>query len=222
MKKTFRPLICLLAWSSLALAAPFTNGGFELPTTQTTIFLFNGDPFVTGWTHGGNFQGEFYTFDNQYGILAGEGNYYIGWGASSATGGTLSQTFDTVIGDTYTVDYLLTTQQFLGSNLPFQSNTVAAFDGVTLLNSVVNSFNMAAGNWQAGTQLSFFATSTSTTLIFTDTTTVNNSGPINWGLDAVTVNGQSGAIPEPSTYALMGGSLALLAWLRQRSFISRK
>lgn len=216
MKNTFTPLICLLAWSSLALAAPFTNGGFELPTSQNTIFLGFGDTFVTGWTHGGNNLGEFYTFNNQYGILAGEGNYYIGWGANNAIGGTLSQNFDTVIGDTYTVDYLLTTQQLALANLPIQSNTVAAFNGATLLNSVSNSFNMAAGIWQAGNQLTFVATSTSTTLVFTDTTAFADGQPINWGLDAVTVNSQSGAVPEPSTYALMGGSLALLAWYRRR------
>jgi hypothetical protein len=218
MKNTFLQFIGLLACSSLALAAPFTNGSFENPGTGAATSLNNNAFVVTGWSHTGTTFGDLYTRSNTFGIAAGDGLYYITWGGSGATGGTLSQTFDTVIGDIYTVNYLITTQQLAGSNLPIQSNTVAAFDGSALLNSVTNSFNMAAGNWQAGTTLTFVAASTSTTLRFTDTTSSTNSPSINWGLDVVTVNGQpgqSGAVPEPSTYALMGGSLALLAWLRR-------
>jgi hypothetical protein len=106
--------------------------------------------------------------------------YYIGWGANGATNGTLFQTFDTVIGTTYNINYLLTTQQLTGV-LPIQSNLVEALNGASVLNFVTNSFNQAAGIWNAGATLSFVAASTSTTLRFTDTTSAANSGPINWG-----------------------------------------
>lgn len=139
---------------------------------------------------------------------------YIGWGGSGATGGTLSQTFDTTIGTTYTVDYLLTTQQLGGSNLPVQSNLVQALDGASVLASVTNSFNMAAGNWTAGARLTFVAQSIATTLRFTDTST--NAVSINWGLDNVLVNGVSAptpsGVPEPSTYGMMGIAMAGLVW----------
>jgi hypothetical protein len=210
----------IVATATLGIATPFTNGDFESPGgVGVTVFLPNGSTFVTGWTHGGNEQGEFYTTAGVWGISAGDGTHYIGWGASGAINGTMSQTFDTVAGTTYNVNYLLTTQQLTGT-LPIESNVVQALDGATVLNSVTNDFNQAAGIWNSGATLSFVATSASTTLLFTDTTTGANSGPINWGLDAVTVDGVNpvgtpGA-PEPATYGLIGLGLTVLTDCRKK------
>ncbi|MBL8174790.1 MAG: DUF642 domain-containing protein, partial [Bryobacterales bacterium] len=171
-------LAALLGFAAFAQAAPFTNGSFESPGGSTTE-LGVGSTHVTGWVHGVTSGAEFYTTSNHFSIPAGDGTHYITWGGVGIVGGTLSQTFDTTPGTTYAVNYLLTTQQFFAPILPVQSNSVQAFDGATLLNSTTNSFNMAAGVWLAGNQLTFTATSASTTLVFTDTTTPQNSPPIN-------------------------------------------
>ncbi len=217
--KSLLLVVCALAGTAtLVIASPFTNGDFESPGAGGgTVFLLNGSTYVTGWTHGGNDLGEFYTQAGVWGIPAGDGLNYIGWGANGATGGTLSQTFDTVAGTTYTVNYLLTTQQ-LGPPIPIEANLVEALDGLTVLNSVTNSFNQNAGVWLPGATLTFVATSSSTTLEFVDQTTAQNSGPVNWGLDAVTVEGAVGqpGAPEPATYALIGLGLGVLALGRRK------
>src|SRR5258708_5150764 len=114
MRRTsFLAITTLVGMATFGMAAPFTNGSFESPTSLSTVFLGPGDTFVTGWIHGGSSgsNSEFYTFTGQWAINAGAGTYYIGWGGNGATGGTMSQTFDTLIGTTYNVNYLLTTQQ---------------------------------------------------------------------------------------------------------------
>ena len=216
LKQILVTTVALFGVAALGVAGPFTNGSFESPGGGTSVFLTNGSTYVTGWTHGGNDLGEFYTKSGDWGILAGAGTYYVGWGGNGATSGTLFQTFDTLLGTTYNVNYLLTTQQFPGTP-PIESNLVEALNGVTVLNSVANSFNQASGIWNAGTTLSFLAVSTSTTLRFTDTTSAANSGPVNWGLDGVTVAAVGGgAVPEPSTYGLIGLGLGVLALGRKK------
>jgi hypothetical protein len=212
-----------LGLANEARAAAFQNGGFENPAGNGTVITFlnaSTANFLPGWTHS-EANSEFHVCGNAFGITAGEGNCYLGWGANGTTGGTLSQTFDTVIGDIYTVNYLLTTQQFLQANRPLQSNTVEAISGLTTLASVGNSFDMAAGVWETGSVLQFVADSTSTTLRFTDLTTSTNSGPINWGLDAITVTATSPVnngpgVPEPSTYVMAAAGLGLMAYWRRR------
>src|SRR6267378_805020 len=140
-------LTLLFALDSGALSAgPFTNGSFELPGALGSTFLPNGSTFVTGWTHAGNNNGEFYTASGEWFINAGDGTHYIGWGSNSTTGGAMSQTFDTLIGTTYNVNYLLTTQQSTATP-PVQVALVEALDGSTILSSVTNSFNQPAGIW---------------------------------------------------------------------------
>lgn len=208
----------VLGLASLAQAAPFTNGSFESPGGSTTTLVI-GSTHVTGWIHGVNPFAELYSQSGIFGIAAGDGEYYITWGGSGATGGTLSQTFDTTPGVTYAVNYLLTTQQNGSAVLPVQSNSVQAFDGNTLLGSTTNSFNMAAGNWLAGNQLTFTATSGSTTLVFTDTSDGQVADSLNWGLDAVTlaeVPGSGGDVPEPTTYGLVAMALGMIGFARRK------
>ncbi|MBS1826257.1 MAG: DUF642 domain-containing protein [Acidobacteria bacterium] len=206
----------VLVFASLAQAAPFTNGSFESPGGSTTV-LGVGSTHVTGWIHGVTDGADYLTVSGHFGIAAGDGNYYITWGGSGVVGGTLSQTFDTTPGATYVVNYLLTTQQYLLPNPPFQTNSVQALDGATVLGSTSNSFNMAAGNWLAGNQLAFIAASSTTTLVFTDTSNPQASATINWGLDAVTVaEVAGGGVPEPSTYGLVALALGMIGIARRK------
>ncbi len=201
--------------SALCSAAPFTNGSFESPGGASILFLGPGSTQVTGWLHGGNNvnSGEFYTQVADFGVAAQNGTYYIGWGGNAVTGGTLAQTFDTVAGSLYNVNYFLLSQQCnLCTGLPVQANLVEALNGIVLLNSATNNINFQTqGVWNAGATLTFQATSTSTTLRFTDATLLANSPSINWGLDNVTlsITREGSGVPEPATYGLVGTAPSL-------------
>jgi len=80
--------------SGVLSAGPFTNGSFELPGASGSTFLTNGSTFVTGWTHAGNDGGEFYTASGAWGINAGDGTHYIGWGSNGATSGMNNSRFN--------------------------------------------------------------------------------------------------------------------------------
>jgi hypothetical protein len=207
-------LALVTSTASSGLATTFFNGNFESPGTfpgPDARYLTYGDTYVTGWTHEVTDLGEFYTDGVTWGISAGEGTYYVGFGAFNNIGGTLSQTFDTIAGMTYNVNYLLTTQELTGT-LPDQVALVEALDGFTLLASVTNTINQPAGVWTSGLQLSFTAASTSTTLRFTDMTLLANGTLINWGLDDVSVLEST---PEPGTYALLALGLGFIALRRK-------
>ncbi len=207
----------LISAAALSWAGPFTNGSFESPGVfeGAATQLDNGSTYVTGWLHQGIDDGEFYTNGSVWGIAAGHGTFYVGFGAFGLTGGQLLQTFDTTPGQVYAVDYLVTTQELEGV-LPDQAALVEALDGASVLASVSNTINTPAGVWVNGLQLRFTATSASTTLRFTDTTLFANGGSLNWGLDNVSV----AAAPEPGSYALIGLGLSVIA-LRKRAFWSR-
>lgn len=212
-----KTLPILFALSSAALfAAPFQNGGFELPGTSSTVFLGAGDTFVTGWIHGGVNFVEYYSQAGQFGINPGEGTYFVGFGNNAGTNGTMSQIFDTSIGTTYNINYLLAVNGQAGPN-PAQVALVQALDGSTILNSVTNSLTGSNGIYTNGLTLSFTATSSSTTLRFTDQTTLPNSASANWVLDGITVGAVAPSqVPEPATYVLMGLGLGVLSICRKR------
>jgi hypothetical protein len=215
MKKSLSVSLSLLfGLASVAMAAPFTNGDFELPGGPT-VFLGNPDSTVTGWVHSGAGQ-DLYTANLAFGINAFSGTHYITFGGSGTTGGSMSQTFDTLIGTTYNVNYFLTTQQFGGGTPPLQETIVRAFDGLTQLNQVTNDFQPPDGTWIGGATLTFVATNTSTTLVFLDNSNGPAAGGVNWGLDAVTVNGVAGgAVPEPATFVLTGLGILGLGLVRR-------
>ena len=214
LKQMLVTTIALFGVPTAGVAASFTNGSFESPGGTSPLSLSVGSTYITGWTHGGTGE-EFYSQSGDFGILAGTGTYYVSWGGDGTTGGTLFQTFDTIVGATYNVNYLLATQQSIGTP-PIESNLVEALNGVTVLNSVTNSFNQANGIWNAGATLSFVAASPSSTLRFTDTTSGANSVTVNWGLDGVTVATVGGTIPEPSACGLIGLGLGVLALGRKK------
>jgi hypothetical protein len=215
--KLFTAALLVFGAASLGVAGPFVNGGFETvtgPVTPPVHYIGDGDTILTGWLHtgpGGFQQGEFLTDGSPFGIGPGEGFLYVGFGAGGFTGGSLSQTFDTEIGQVYLVNYLLTTQE-LGGPLPDQVAIVEAFNGATLLAGVTNTFNQPAGVWNSGLSLVFTATSASTTLRITDGTLLANSANLNWGLDDVNVL----LTPEPATFGLIGIGLGLIYFRRRK------
>ena len=225
-----RSLLSTAAWigfATIGFAGPFTNGSFESPGLNPATNRFfttpGNDTFVTGWTHvasavNSNGNLDFYSSNGAWGINADNGSNYIGFGGSGTTGGILFQTFDTVIGTSYTVNYRLTTQQLPGNVIPLESVLVEGLNGATVLNSVSTSFNPLAGVWIDGNTLTFIATSTSSTLRFTDTSNGATAFSVNWGLDTVTVNSSVGSgVPEPATWSMIGLGVVALAAFRRRA-----
>ena len=151
-----------------------------------------------------------------FGVTCNTGPNCVGFGGNGTTGATLSQTFDTVPGQSYTVNYFVTPQQGSGP----QSALVEALNGGTVLGSVTETIPLLGVsqnfNWVAGPSLTFLATGPSTTLRFTDTSNESAAFNTNWALDGVTVSGQVAAIPEPSVYGLMLAGLGVLGFVTRR------
>jgi hypothetical protein len=202
-----------------AQSAAFQNGSFESPglgnATRTDITTPSAAP--TGWTAGGNLGNEALFYEST-GVFAGfaakDGNNAIGFGGNGTTGATISQTFDTVTGERYTVTFFTTAQQ-LGSGA--QSYRAEALFGST--GSILGSDSGAipAENLWAGHSFSFIATGTSSTLRFTDTSNGAAAVGINWALDAIAVNGVISSVPEPASMALILGGLGLMGLRRKRA-----
>src|SRR6266540_5970631 len=110
-----------LILSHAAAAAPVTNGNFEAPgaTGLLPIGPGTGIPAPTGWTVGGPISDPFEVFYQNatpFGVIGYSGPSSVGFGGNVTTGGTLSQTFDTLPGMLYKVDYFVTDQQGYGGN----------------------------------------------------------------------------------------------------------
>jgi hypothetical protein len=213
--KSLKAFFLLCVFTGVACANSFQNGNFALPGGVANVRnLGCSDSFVTGWindispscTPSTVYSGSTTTGEQDYqqgnsvnqNIVAPDGGtYYVAFGDNGTNGGTLQQTFDTVTGQTYQVNYLLA----LTVDTPGQpeSMMVQAFNGVNLLGAEADN-NFDNMFWQNGPTLTFTATSTSTTLVFTDTTGAGLADEQNWGLDFVTVS--SGA-PEPSTVSML-------------------
>jgi hypothetical protein len=212
-------LLAALSAPVVSFAGTFANGDFELPGGATLFLSGSADTSVTGWiynSHGSGF--ESYSLGSDYGIVPDSGSHYITFGHSGATGGSISQTFDTIAGHTYIVNYMLILQQ-VGAQIT-QSVNLAAFNALDLssLNSTQTDFDYLT--WAPGNALSFTAASTSSTIIFTDLTSAGNSGPLNWDLDSVTVTDTSAsgtAAPEPRSLGIIAAALAALATRYRRS-----
>ena len=215
-------VVAALASPLAVYAAPFTNGGFEtpgVPVGANNSLSDGANPPPTGWTVGGTTTSFAIFYENNtFGVIGNSGPNAVGFGGNGTTGGILSQTFDTVAGQTYNVNYSVTSQQGVGATL--QTASIQALNGATILGGVTESIpSLVAGenfHWFAGPTLTFVATGSSSTLRFTDTSSVAASACCNWALDAVSVNGQVAAIPEPDTYAFMLAGLGVLGFLARR------
>jgi choice-of-anchor C domain-containing protein len=167
-------------------AAVFTNGSFEQGT-------FTGNPFdtvnagssaITGWTVGPgsvDWIGSYWNPQNGNRSidLSGDGN------------GSLSQSFDTIIGQAYAVTF------YVAGN-PDGGPIVKTFD--TGVNVVIpetfdnQGFTRSSMGWTPYS-FEFTATALTSTLSFTSTTNT----PFGAALDNVSVT----AVPEASTWAMM-------------------
>lgn len=201
MKKFALGLAVLLALPTAANAAAFMNGGFEtgVPVPGAFVTLGNGSTDITGWTVTGNgvdYIGSYW----QNG--AGDRSVDL----SGNAGGGISQTFDTVFGTTYVVNFLLAGNPageptVKDLNVQTSDGTFAAYTFDTTGTS------LDAMGWLAKSY-TFTANSNSTTLSFS----AGNRSAYGAAIDGVTV----AAVPEPATWALLLGGFALVGTQMRR------
>ncbi len=193
----------------LAPAAPFQNGSFESPGL-TADFTDIGVPGAapTGWLAGGTLSNFALFYQSNVFFTPHSGLASIGFGGNGSTGATIEQTFDTTAGVPYTVSFYTAAQQL--GNGP-QSYRVEALNGATVLGFSTGSIPVLT-TWTLRT-FSFVAASSSTRLLFSDTSNGTAAASLNWALDSVSVT----VVPEPATWGLMGlGLLGMLAVRRRR------
>jgi choice-of-anchor C domain-containing protein len=202
MKTLYLGLIAALAMPSAGHAAAFINGDFELGTSPGGTFVTFAAPStgITGWTVttgsidyiGGYWQ-------------AGDGARSVDLSGNGA--GAIAQTFDTVAGLAYSVNFLIAGNPD-GPGL--KTLQVAATGNAAADYGFDSTGHSLAGMGWAGRVYNFTATGASTTLSFSSLTgTVY--GP---ALDGVSV--AVTAIPEPAVWALMIGGLALVGMQMRR------
>jgi hypothetical protein len=191
-------------------ASFIVNGSFESPALAgpSRVAISN----LNDWTASGGFlllERGVNTFSN---IAASDGQQFVSFGHNSNFNGRLFQSFDTMIGESYSVTFDVASIQ----GTAFQTLRASAFDDsdnslIAFTDSTVNQQNV----WAAGTTLVFTALSAITRLEFQDTV---GSGSANIALDNVVVTSSATTVvPEPSSFALLGiGAAALVIFNRRR------
>jgi hypothetical protein len=194
-----------------ASAAVLLNGDFESPGGIVRDALTAN--YVPGWTYS-NPTGslDIYESDIFDGLNAANGGHYISFGHNGSSGGSISQTFATTPGATYTLSYSVAEQQ---GDDPGQIMRATITNGAQVLTA--DNTGLSLG-FLAGAPLSFVAKGSSATVTFTDATPSGSGGGSNLALDAVSVTGPGGgAVPEPSTWAMaLLGFACIGAALRSR------
>jgi choice-of-anchor C domain-containing protein len=193
---------CAVATS--AGAATFTNGSFELGVDPGSSFvtLANGSTGVTGWVVGG----DSIDYISNY-WQAEDGSRSID--LSGLANGSIAQTFDTVAGQTYAVNFFLAGNPDGGTGAKLAILSANGGQQQSDTFTVTGSDSHSNMGWTAYSY-GFTATGPSTTLSFASAT----GTPYGPALDNVSVV----AVPEPASWALMilgfGGLGAVLR--RQR------
>ena len=180
----------VLVPATASAANSIVNGGFEAPVVTGACCTTSPPDPLPGWVATPNVNVVLGTFSSTNGNLAFEGNQYLDLVGQGGTG-SLSQSFATILGESYTVSFAYSHNLFSGTPSASASFLVDGLGG-TLTHSTGSNANL---DWQ--TYLgSFIATGSSATLNFTNLTGGTNEGIL---LDAVAVT----AAPEPATWAMM-------------------
>jgi Protein of unknown function (DUF642)/PEP-CTERM motif len=198
-----RSAVLAIALSAAAVSAAsatslVTNGGFESPVVgQPGSFINETGTGVTGWT----------VTTNNVDVVSGggsnpaafEGSQYLDLVGFGSTGG-IAQTFSTTVGQAYVLSFEYTNNPGdpAAANVTIGSSVN---DGSLLSNNVSHSVStQAIPNWTLFSGV-FVANASTETLSFLETTGEDNSGVF---LDDVVINTTTvGAVPEPSTWAMM-------------------
>jgi hypothetical protein len=180
------------AGANLIQNCAFGTGSFSSWSGSATTDPFSGvdtgDPIAIGTTP-----------------YVGTYEAYLG---SIGTTDTLSQTFATTAGDSYTIEFALLNDTTPDS--PYINSFAVIFGGTTLVTGI-NAPAFPYGFYS----LVGVATGSSTTLSFTEE---NDLG--DWELDSVSVEGPAtvSTTPEPSSFLLLGSGILAMAGAARRRF----
>lgn len=209
----FSALVAVYAAMPSVHAQIIANGGFEQPVISSNL-NFNGTNVAisfTGWTgiSAGNGGNAGLVFGTDFGLSPQAGSQHFSFNGNNPAAGTyLEQTFSTISGQSYIVDFWLgRSNGVFGQVLTVQADVLGSGDGLlaTLSASPPNSISYSIATFN------FTADATSTILRFTD---ISGSNPnTDLFLDTVAVT----AIPEPTTAAIAIGAVVLACVVFQRS-----
>jgi choice-of-anchor C domain-containing protein len=212
-------VVVLLAVASGASAAPFQNGSFEATAACNTFNVPAGTTFTPGWTVSvGNID-----FEGAYpscGWVASNGSNSLDLVGTGGVGG-VSQTFDTVPGQTYTVSFDLAGNPAGIGGSPVKPVTVTV-DGVTQNYTFDTTGHTALSMGWVTRSFTFVASGTSATINFVSDVT-SAGGFLNAGaaLDNVQIfagTAPTAGLPIPLDWAQFGAALLLAAaaWVTLR------
>jgi hypothetical protein len=200
-----RKLITAAAAATLALLV--------LGATQAQAAIVNGDfsNGLNGWTVGGqvNFaDGAIY--HDCCGTPTTTSPTFASFGGGNVTSlNTLSQSFATVVGKTYTLSFL---SGALGGGV--QDLSYALTGGANVSGTIREVADDSLVSTFSPTMLKFTATAASTTLAFSNNSFADTIDPVVTGVSLA-------AVPEPATWAMMMIGLAGLgAALRSRKLVA--
>jgi hypothetical protein len=202
MNKILFAAALALFGADMASANLVSNGSFEADTVSGT-YVANGFEYMnrplTGWNVYSSRRGVI-LFDAVYQPVAdGLNAVQLEYPTDS-----LSQTFATVVGQAYQLSYALSA---------YNDGSGAYTGGLQVNVGNASQFVSTTTNQFAAQSLSFVATSTQTTLMFTSVGVYNQNYP---QLDNISVNAVTAAVPEPETYALALAGLGAVAFMRRR------
>ena len=188
-------LVAVVLGGNSTKAQTFTNGGFEIVTgspipTNTAVTLNPGDTWLTGWRATGPDGGvavqnglDGYTIGNQvYGLTPYAGQQWLVF-PNDNLGGSVSQTFSTTVGSYCTVSFA--TAYVYTADDPLLGVSVTDLHNTVLTNNVYVPEMRVWTNFQ----MSFLATTSTTTLTFTDAS--GDAEGADLGIDGVSM------VPEP-------------------------
>jgi choice-of-anchor C domain-containing protein len=215
MIKRIIGFICISLLSVLLLAGSaganlLTNGSFEdgvNPPVSSWKGLSAGNSDLTGWTIGGggvDWENDMTPHDGLFIDLN-----------SGLTPGTISQNFNAVVGQWYTLEFDLAGP---GTWSPFTDprEVKVTLDGIEYIFSVAASSNSNLF-WEEKS-LNFQANATSMELTFASLAAGNvTGGELYWGpvIDDVSVDRDSASVPEPFSILLLGlGILGITGFKR--------
>jgi hypothetical protein len=174
------------ALAALASAAPFQNGGFELPDMLPeggAVVLNAGDTRIAGWITGGTNQSVSWIKDSPW-VL--DGRYLIGFEKVNPAGGWIQQTFYTVPDISYHVRFGVSGILFSGNSNSFLKVEVFSEQGNLVASASEPVFSGFPGE-PSFRSLTFTATSRTSALRFTE---ISQRWATLW-LDAVSVEGEN-------------------------------
>ena len=171
-----------------------SNGGFELGSPNQDGFIYS----IPSWSTTGNVV---FAYEESSPYLSQAGGRLLVFNDGGGTGnGTISQTFPTVAGQTYQLEF------YMRANGPSQQAAQVLIEGSAPI--FTGSFTTNSQSWEVKSQ-SFVATGTSTTLSFSDVS-VDASGS-DLLIDSVSVTGAAGVRSLNVTSTVASGVLVTVA-----------